>query len=77
MKYQETTGGEPQNYNMSFYQVGAQQGWQCPVCKRVLAPFVPECPCQGQGMQTTTIATLANAINNKTITLNSEVKGEK
>ena len=23
--------------------VGAQQGWQCPVCKRVYAPFVSEC----------------------------------
>lgn len=31
-------------------------GWQCPICGRVLAPFVPECPCQGQGMQTITIA---------------------
>ena len=23
--------------------VGVQQGWQCPVCKRVYAPFVSEC----------------------------------
>lgn len=22
---------------------GVQQGWQCPVCKRVYAPFVSEC----------------------------------
>lgn len=22
---------------------GVQQGWQCPVCKRVYAPFVREC----------------------------------
>lgn len=22
-----------------------QQGWQCPVCGRILAPFVTECPC--------------------------------
>ena len=43
------------NYN--FMQVGAMQGWQCPICKRVLAPFVQECPCKGQGMGTVTIAT--------------------
>ncbi len=23
----------------NFYQVQTQQGWQCPVCKRVLAPW--------------------------------------
>lgn len=28
--------------------VGAQQGWQCPVCKRVYAPFVSECPYCGK-----------------------------
>lgn len=61
----------------NFYQVKAQQGWQCPVCKRILAPFISECPCQGQGMKTTTIATSINSINNKTITLHSEMKGEK
>lgn len=70
MEYPKTTGGEPQNYNMNFYQVGAQQGWQCPICKRVLAPFVPECPCQGQGMQTVTFT-------NTTTTINKEVKGKK
>lgn len=26
-----------------------QQGWQCPVCGRILAPFVTECPCEGRG----------------------------
>ncbi len=51
MEYSKTTGTS-QNY---FMQVGPQQGWQCPICKRVLAPFVPECPCNGQGMQTITI----------------------
>lgn len=45
----------PQNYN--FMQMGAMQGWQCPICKRVLAPFVQECPCKGQGMATMTVAT--------------------
>lgn len=31
---------------MCDYEVpgsGAQQGWQCPICKRVYAPFVSEC----------------------------------
>ena len=55
-----------QNYsNINYMQVLAQQGWQCPVCKRILAPFVSECPCGGQGMKTwiTTSGT-----DNKTIT---------
>ena len=44
------------NYN--FMQVGAMQGWQCPICKRVLAPFVQECPCKGEGISTTTVASI-------------------
>lgn len=24
---------------------GLMQGWQCPVCGRVLSPFTAECPC--------------------------------
>lgn len=27
-----------------------QQGWQCPVCGSILAPFVTECPCKGRGL---------------------------
>lgn len=54
--------GEPtsrSNYfdNINFMQLGAMQGWQCPICKRVLAPFVQECPCKGQGIATMTVAT--------------------
>lgn len=44
-------------YNSNFMQLGAMQGWQCPICKRVLAPFVQECPCKGQGIATMTVAT--------------------
>ncbi len=29
--------------NIDYMQVGAQQGWQCPLCKRIYGPFVPEC----------------------------------
>jgi len=43
--------------NINFMQLGAMQGWQCPICKRVLAPFVQECPCKGQGMATMTVTT--------------------
>ena len=25
-----------------------QQGWQCPVCHRILSPLVKECPCHGE-----------------------------
>ena len=51
----------------NFMQVGAMQGWQCPICKRVLAPFVQECPCKGQGMETVTTT------GNGTLTLNEEM----
>lgn len=26
-----------------LYQLQAQQGWQCPVCKKIYAPFIQEC----------------------------------
>lgn len=49
----ETTTGKSINYTSNnFMQLGAMQGWQCPICKRVLAPFMPECPCGGQGVKT-------------------------
>lgn len=41
-------------------QVGAQQGWQCPICKRVLSPWTPECPCRGQGPETFWTTTTAS-----------------
>ena len=50
-------GGSSCFNNINFMQLGAMQGWQCPICKRVLAPFVQECPCKGQGIATTTVAT--------------------
>ena len=31
-----STGNEP---------TGWQMGWQCPLCKRVNAPFIEQCPC--------------------------------
>lgn len=34
----ETNENRPLNINY---------GWKCPVCGRVLAPWVPECPCNG------------------------------
>ena len=42
------------NMTSGFMQMGAQQGWQCPICGRVLAPFMTECPCQGAGKQSIT-----------------------
>lgn len=46
----------------NFTQNGAQQGWQCPICKRVLSPWTPECPCGGQGMMTYTTVTWKDVI---------------
>lgn len=59
-----------QQYN--FMQLGAQQGWQCPICKRVLSPWTPECPCKGQGMETWTTTT-TESTGNQTITLSEEM----
>lgn len=33
--------------NMHYNNV-VQQGWQCPVCHRILSPLVKECPCHGE-----------------------------
>lgn len=40
----KATTGESKNYTMSSYTNFVQQGWQCPICKKVLAPFMTECP---------------------------------
>lgn len=26
-----------------MYQLQAQQGWQCPICKKIYAPIISEC----------------------------------
>ena len=57
----ETTAGPSQNYNMNFMQVGTQQGWQCPICKRILSPWIPECPCRGQGVETYTTTSVSTS----------------
>ena len=35
----------------------AQQGWQCPICKRVYSPFTPMCWYCGNDKQTTVTST--------------------
>ena len=42
-----------------------QQGWQCPICKRVYSPNTPMCWYCGGAAQTTTTAStsLANILN--------------
>jgi len=32
-------------YQMYRQKTEAERGWQCPVCKKVHAPFVPGCNC--------------------------------
>lgn len=32
----------PTEETLKFYYV--QQGWQCPICKKILAPFMSHCP---------------------------------
>ena len=51
----ETTGKSiSYTYNPMDY---VQQGWQCPICKRVLAPFMTECPYHQDTKWTHTSAT--------------------
>lgn len=45
-----TTGGN----GYSWSQMPPQQGWQCPVCGRIMSPTTPFCPCEGQGRTTLT-----------------------
>jgi hypothetical protein len=41
------------------YQAMPQQGWQCPVCKNVYAPFMPQCSkCCNQSTVTTTTSSI-------------------
>ena len=63
----QTTTGKSESYtNINYLQISGNYGWICPICKRVLAPFVTECPCGGQGMQTWT----TTLTDNNTITMN-------
>ena len=39
----ETTCGKPINYTVTYGNF-VQQGWQCPICKKILAPFMTYCP---------------------------------
>lgn len=67
---QITTGKRGSYSNIDYMQTNfAPQGWQCPVCKRVLAPFVQECPCGGQGMQTWTSTISTDDIKPTTVTM--------
>lgn len=40
--------------NENYMQVISNYGWICPVCKRVLSPFVQECSCRGLKEQSIT-----------------------
>lgn len=41
--FEKTTCGKSINYTINYGSF-AQQGWQCPICKKVLAPFMTYCP---------------------------------
>lgn len=65
MEFPKTTGEcISKTVTNGFMQVGAQQGWQCPVCKRILSPWTIECPCKGAGnSQTITFSTTPEIVN--------------
>lgn len=40
-----STTGKSISYTSHYENYGfAQQGWQCPICKKILAPFMTYCP---------------------------------
>lgn len=41
-----------------YMKMGAAQGWQCPICGRILSPWTQECPCKGQPQTTITSTTV-------------------
>lgn len=49
----KTTGG-----NKYAWSVLPQQGWQCPICGRIMSPTTPFCPCEGQGKKAATGTTV-------------------
>lgn len=72
-KVKTTTTGE-NIITSGFIQTGAPQGWQCPVCQRVLSPWTQECPCEGKGKiyPSSTPYQPYTYCNTTTITNNSE-----
>lgn len=54
----------------------AQQGWQCPICKRVYSPFTPMCyNCGGESSTlTTTGPTLDWLKHNSTTSSDTEIR---
>ena len=47
---------------MYFENIGIQQGWQCPICKRVYSPMTPMCYyCGGEQKTITYPASTGNA----------------
>ena len=44
----------------------AQQGWQCPICKRVYSPFTPMCYCCGaEGITRTSTGTSSDWVKHQ------------
>ena len=40
------------------YEIGAAQGWQCPICGSIWAPFIPQClNCNDKKSHKTTTST--------------------
>lgn len=54
----------------NYMKLGAQQGWQCPVCGNVLSPWTTMCPCHGNPTWTTSTTTDGDKTESVTITMN-------
>lgn len=59
----------------NYMKLGAQQGWQCPVCGNVLSPWTTMCPCHGQPNWNTITSTTHTQDDSKprTLTMSDEI----
>lgn len=56
-----------------YMKIGAQQGWQCPVCGSINSPWTTQCPCHGNPNWITTItSTSEHDKESYTCTLHNE-----
>lgn len=61
MKIKEFRPVEPTS-TYEYHEMSAQQGWQCPICGAVNAPWAMQCPCRGSHFVT--------------VSTNADTKGE-
>lgn len=52
-----------------------RQGWQCPACRRVNAPFISACPCTAASSHGIDLRDLNRSVDNRVPTFNTKPRG--